>query len=136
CNAGTLSVTSVVDSAGNIYAVACPTIAITNNQAFMYYAPVTVASDAGTNTVTLTLSGSGAFVEMIVAEYDGGLMVLDKTSSASGNSTALNSGNTAAITSPNELVVGYGFGAGAVSAAGAGFTGRIVATDAGATLFE
>ena len=70
-NAATGSVASVVDSAGNVYQQAAPTIAGGGLSQTIWYAKNIVASAANTNTVTVTLSGAQPFVDVRALEYRG-----------------------------------------------------------------
>ena len=137
-NPGANALTTVTDTAGNTYSQACPlTRVATNNVTWVYYAPVTVASDAGANTVTASFAGSQTNLEIIAVEYDGlAAAPFDQHMEATGTGTAMNSGNTPTTTQADELVFGFGSTGLAVSAAGAGYTGRIVGTDSSGSIVE
>jgi hypothetical protein len=98
-----LSVSSVADSAGNVYkkifdiapGVGCSNVAV-------YVCLGAVASSANTNKLTVTISGNtstgngdGLLIEAYVATAGAGCIVVDAagTVSNTGNSTALSSGN-------------------------------------------
>lgn len=137
---GTAALTGVTDTKGNTYSVASPLNATGTRGIWIYYAPVTTAADAGTNTVTVTFTVvAPGNLELLVAEYDGVDPIKPFDTHHEGNATtgtALDSGNTPLTSQANELVFGYGVGAGSASAAGAGFTGRIVGTDPAISLLE
>ena len=123
----TSNIVSVTDSAGNLYQAAAPIKRSATNSQAIYYAKNIQPS--AFNTVTVTLSASTPFVDVRVAEYSGLDLTnpLDVTASGSGKSTAPNSG-AAATTKPVELLVGGGTTTGAFTAAGSGFTKRIITT--------
>ncbi len=86
----------------------------------------------GTDTVTVSISGTSAEISFIALEYAGLAKsnVFDQATSACATSAAMNSGNAATSTQANELVVGFGimqFNQ-TVSAYGSGFTGRTGST--------
>lgn len=121
----THTVSSVTDSHSNTYTQIGTTI--TNGtglrQAFYYSKNIT----GGGNTVTVTFNGPAAFPDAIVAEYSG----LDTTAPLDVFNSALGSGTAAAstpvqIASANELLVGIGATTNAFTAAGGGFTNRVI----------
>lgn len=61
---------------------------------------------AGANSVTINF-GASTFGAVIIAEYPP-LTAVDKTAFGTGTGSALASGNTAATTSANELIIGWG----------------------------
>jgi hypothetical protein len=122
----TSTISSVVDSAGNVYQVAAPlTRNGTSLSQAIYYAPAIAA--AATNTITVTFSGATPSIDIRAAEYSGIATTssVDQTASASGSST---SAVTPAVTTTlaNELIFGAGMTTGVFSAAGSGFTSRII----------
>lgn len=60
---------------------------------------------AGQPTVTVTAGAGGGSIRFILAEYQPAYAI-DKIASTQGNSTTLNSGNTASISAADELIVG------------------------------
>ena len=125
----TSNITSVTDSAGNTYAVAAPTVHGSSQSQAIYYAKNIKAIAANTNTVTVKFSTAAQFVDLRASEY-GGLDTtapFDKSASGSGNS---NNATTPSVTTTfaNELVFGAGDTSGFFTAAGTGFTKRIITT--------
>ena len=122
----TSNITSVTDSAGNVYQVAVPTARGTGVSQAIYYAKNIKAAPAGGNTVTVTFNTATPYVDLRATEYSG----LDATNpfdvgkSASGTTVAANSGNVT-TTAPG-LVFGAGTTAGAFKTAGTGFTTRVI----------
>jgi hypothetical protein len=120
-NDTTATVQSVKDSAGNTYNPAIGPTSGTGLQQSIYYASNIVG---GSNTVTVTFSQAAAFPDVRILEYRG-VTTLDATAGASGNSATANSG-PATTTVANELIFGAGTVATWTSAAGSGFTSRII----------
>ncbi len=122
----TSNITSVTDSAGNVYQVAVPTARGTGVSQAIYYAKNIKAAPAGGNTVTVTFNTATPYVDLRATEYSG----LDATNpfdvgkSASGTTVAADSGNVT-TTAPG-LVFGAGTTAGAFKTAGTGFTTRVI----------
>ena len=77
-----------------------------------------------------TFSASTPYVDIRALEYSGldPVNPFDVGTSASGNSTSANSG-TVTTTSANELIFGAGITGGLFSAAGTGYTNRIITYD-------
>ena len=125
-NDNTSTVQSVKDSAGNTYKLAIGPTSGGGLQQSIYYAANILA---GTNTVTVTFSQAAAFPDIRVLEYQG-LTTLDVTAGASGSSAAASSG-TATTTVANELIFGADIVATLTTAAGTGFTSRIITTPNG-----
>jgi IPT/TIG domain/Bacterial Ig domain len=120
-NDTTSSVQSVNDSARNTYNLAVgPTIGTALQQSIYYAANIV----GGSNTVTVTLNQAAAFPDVRILEYRG-VTTLDAKAGASGNSTAANSG-AATTTSAYELIFGADTVATSTTAAGSGFTSRII----------
>ena len=125
-NDTTSTVSSVSDSRGNTYSQAGTTISGTGLRQAIYYAK-NIAG--GSNTVTVVFNQAAAYVDVRILEYSGldTSSPLDVTAGAAGSSSSPNSG--AATTSlSNELIFGAGMTAGTYSAAGTGFTLRIITT--------
>ncbi len=120
----TSTVSSVTDSKGNIYALAVGPTRSSPLSSAIYYAKNIVA---GSNTVTVTFNQTASFPNVNVTEYSGLDMTnpLDVTSSATGSGTTANSGS-ATTTASNELIVGVGNPTSVFTAAGSGFTSRII----------
>jgi IPT/TIG domain len=118
------AVKSITDAHGNIYALAIGPTAGTALTESIYYAK-NIAG--GGNTVTVTFNQSAAFADVRVLEYAGldPTNPLDVTSAAVGNSRNGSSG-PAATTGFNELIFGAGMTFDVFSAAGSGFTNRVI----------
>ena len=126
-NNATSNITSVVDSAGNIYQIAAPVVRGSGISQAIYYANNIKASAAGANTVTVTFNASTAFVDLRITEYSGLDKVnpLDVNQSASGTAATANSG-AVTTTAANELLFAAGTTTGSFSGAGTGFINRII----------
>ena len=99
----------------------------------IYYAKNIKSAAAGTNTVTVTFNTATQYVDLRALEYSGLDLVnpFDVGASASGTSNSANSG-AVTTTAAHELIIGAGTTAGGFSAAGSGFTTRIITSpDAG-----
>lgn len=123
----TVAISSVTDGQGNIYAVAAgPTIgtSLSGNVETFYAKNIR----AGTNTVTIKLTGVAYFLDAYIQEYSGVDTVapLDAATGAAGHGTAGTSG-PAATTVANDLLFGICSDAGSAPTAGAGFTVRSLA---------
>jgi hypothetical protein len=128
-NSSSGAVSSVVDSAGNVYQPAAPVQFGSGVSQTIWYAKSIAARAAGTNTVTVTFSGSMPYVDLRAAEYRGVDPVnpIDVTASAAGSSSAASSG-AVTTTFANELLFGAGITTGGFSAATGGATTRIITT--------
>jgi hypothetical protein len=125
-NDTTATVTSVKDSAGNNYSLAIGPTSGTALRQSLYYASSIVG---GSNTVTVTFSQAAAFPDIRILEYRG-VTTLDVTAGASGNSATSSSG-AATTKTANELIFGANTVATSTSAAGSGFTSRVITTPDG-----
>jgi glucose/arabinose dehydrogenase/chitodextrinase len=123
----TSNITSVTDSAGNVYQLAVPTARGTGVSQAIYYAKNIKSAAAGTNTVTVTFNTATPYVDLRALEYSGLDLVnpFDVGASASGTSTSANSG-AVTTTTAHELIFGAGTTIGGFSAAGSGFSTRII----------
>ena len=126
-NNATSNITSVTDSAGNVYQLAVPTARGNGLSQAIYYAKNIKAAAAGTNTVTVTFNTATPFIDVRAMEYSGLDLVnpFDVGTSASGTGTSANSGSVT-TTAAHELVFGAGMTAGGFSTAGSSFTTRII----------
>ena len=108
-NNATSNITSVVDSAGNVYQLAAPVVRGTGISQAIYYAKNIKSSAAGANTVTVTFNASTPAVDLRITEYSGLDRVnpLDVSKSASGTSATANSGSVT-TTAANELIFAAG----------------------------
>jgi IPT/TIG domain/Bacterial Ig domain len=123
-NDTTSAVTSVKDSAGNIYSLAIGPTVGTALQQSIYYASNIIG---GSNKVTVTFNQAAAYPDIRILEYHG-VTTLDAIAGASGNSTAANSGS-ATTTSASELIFGANTVFTLTGAAGTGFASRIITSD-------
>ncbi|WP_353063325.1 IPT/TIG domain-containing protein [Tunturibacter psychrotolerans] len=126
-NDTTSTVQSVKDSAGNTYSLAIGPTVGTGLQESIYYA-ANIAGGSG-NAVTVTFSQAAAFPDVRILEYRG-VTTLDVTAGTSGSSAAASSG-AATTTSANELIFGADYVSTTTTAAGSGFTSRIITTPDG-----
>ena len=105
----TASISSVTDSAGNVYQVAAPLVRGTKLSQAIYYAANIKAAAAGANRVTVVFSQSASVPDVRVLEY-GGLdpsVPFDVAGSGSGSSSSAASSQVV-TSSANELLVGAG----------------------------
>ena len=125
-NDTTSTVQSVKDSLGNTYKLAVGPTAGTGLQQSIYYA---ANITGGTNTVTVTFSQAAAYPDVRILEYRG-VTTLDVTAAATGSSASASSG-AATTTSANELIFGADTVSTTTTAAGSGFTSRVITTPDG-----
>lgn len=117
-------INSVVDTRGNTYTLILGPTRFSGLSQSLYYAKNIAA---GSNTITVTFNQSASFPDMRVTEYAGldTTAPLDQWVGASGTGTLADS--TTELTSvPNELIFGSGTTGAAFTAAGSGFTSRLV----------
>ena len=126
-NNATSNITSVTDSAGNVYQQAVPTARGSGLSQAIYYATNIKAAAAGTNIVTVTFNASTPFVDIRALEYSGldPVNPFNVGTSASGTGTSANSG-AVTTTAANALIFGAGMTTGGFSAAGTNFVSRII----------
>jgi len=132
----TSNITSVIDSAGNTYQVAVPTVRGTGLSQAIYYAKDIHAAAAGANTVTVTFNVAAPFIHFRATEYSGldTANPLDVGVSAKGTSATPNSGSVT-TTVAQELVFGAGRAYGTFTAAGTNFTSRAIGGDIAEDMF-
>jgi glucose/arabinose dehydrogenase/PKD repeat protein len=121
------NVVSVSDSAGHVYQPAVATHRGTGLSQAIYYAKNIAGSGAGANRVTVTFDKAVAFADIRIMEYSGldQTSPLDVSSSSAGTSSQATSGS-ATTRFARELIIGAGMTTGEYTAAGAGFTTRII----------
>ena len=127
-NDSTATVSSLTDTAGNVYTRAVgPTVISGVESQSIYYAKNIAASAAGANVLTVTFSGAAAFPDIRVLEYGGADPVnpVDVTAATSGNSSSSTSG-LATTTNANDLLFGATLAQSATNGPGSGFTGRLL----------
>jgi hypothetical protein len=126
-NDTTSAIASVTDTAGNVYQPAIPTFRGNGLSQAIYYAANIAAAPAGGNAVSVTFSQPAAFVDLRITEYSGlrTSAPFDVGSSASGSGATASSG---ALTTagPSELLFAAGMTGTTFTAAGPGFTIRVV----------
>jgi chitodextrinase len=121
----TYTVSSVTDTRGNTYAVAASPTVMTGERAQVMYYAKNIA--AGSNTVTVTFTGSVPWPDLRVAEYSGldTTAPLDVSASNSGNDTDMSSGSIT-TTNADDLLVGANTIERGTIAADANFTQRLI----------
>jgi hypothetical protein len=125
-NDTTSTISGVSDSKGNTYTLAVGPTTGTGLRQSIYYAKNIAA---GSNTVTVTFNQAAIWVDVRVLEYSGlsTTSPLDVTAGAAGTGTSASSG-AATTTAANELIFGAGMTSTRFTAAGTGFTARIITT--------
>ena len=118
------TISSVSDSRGNVYTLAVGPTSGSGLRQSIYYAKNIVG---GSTTVTVTFNQAAAYPDVRILEYSGldTSSPLDKTAGAAGTGTAANSGS-ATTTTANELIFGAGTSGTRFSAAGSGYTSRMI----------
>lgn len=125
-NDTTTSVSSVTDSAGNTYHLAVgPAQGSAVSQSIYYASNI----KSGSNTVTVTFSGSTTAPDIRALEYSG-VSTLDKTATGSGNSST-SSTSSATTTSADELIFGANLVYTGTTGPGSGFTSRVITSPDG-----
>src|SRR5215475_4583813 len=126
-NSGSQTIT-VTDSKGNTYAPAIgPTVFGGFATQTIYYAANIAAAAANTNTVTVTFSAAAPFPDIRIAEYRGIATTspVDGALAAQGTSTSSSSG-ALVTTNANDLLVAANIVQTGTTAAGTGFTSRVI----------
>jgi chitodextrinase len=121
-------VSSVTDSEGNVYARAVgPTLLAGQASQSIYYAKNIAAAAPGANTVTIAFDAPAQYVDARIAEYSGADPV-NPFDVAIGNSGTggTSSAGPLTTTGANELLVAGNVVLTQTTAAGAGFTRRII----------
>jgi outer membrane protein assembly factor BamB len=123
----TSTITSVTDSAGNVYQVAAPLARGSGMSQAIYYAKNIKGAAAGANVVTVQFSGAVPFADVRVAEYSGidPVSPLDTSASATGSGSTASSGNLT-TSAANEVIFGAGYTTGLFDSGTNGFTSRII----------
>jgi chitodextrinase len=120
-NDTTSNITSVTDSQGNAYQLAVPVFRGNGLSQAIYYAP---SIKAGADTVSATFNQAAIYVDLRVAEY-AGVSAFDTGTSATGNDSTPSTGAITTAAS-KELLFGAGMTFSGFTAAGAGFTTRVI----------
>jgi chitodextrinase len=132
-NDSTTTVSSVTDTKGNVYtpAVGPTTISGVETQS-IYYAKNIAAATAGANAVKVTYSAAAAYPDIRIIEYSGAdpNTPVDVVSASTGNSA---SSTSAAVTTTNanDLLFGANLVQSTTTAAGSGFTNRMITSPDG-----
>ena len=128
----TASITSVTNSAGNVYQVAIPTFRGNGMSQAIYYASNIKSVAAGSNTVAVTFNQPAVYVDARITEYSGlrTTNAFDVGTSATGVGTSANSGSITTTTS-NELLIGAGVTSNGFTGPGANFTQRVITSPDG-----
>jgi hypothetical protein len=126
-NDATSTITSVTDSAGNVYQLAAPLTRGSGLSQAIYYAKNIKAATGGTNIVKVQFSGAVPYPDVRVVEYSGldPVNPLDTTASAAGTGATASSGNLTTTTA-NEMIFGAGTTSGVFSGGTNGFISRII----------
>jgi outer membrane protein assembly factor BamB len=126
-NNSTSTITSVTDTAGNVYQPAAPLTRGSGMSQAIYYAKNVKAATAGSNAVTVQFSAAVPFADVRVAEYSGldPVNPLDTSASAAGSGVAASSGNLT-TSAASELIFGAGYTSNQFTGGTNGFTSRII----------
>ncbi|HZF25870.1 MAG TPA: fibronectin type III domain-containing protein, partial [Steroidobacteraceae bacterium] len=126
-NDATSHVVSVSDTRGNAYSAALsPTVQPGIHTQVIYYAAGIGASAAGANTVTVNFDAAVSYPDVRVAEY-GGISATTPVDAAAGASgTGTTSSVTLTTTNANDLLVAGNYVQTSTTAAGAGYTNRVI----------
>ena len=127
-NDGTTPIQSVSDLRGNVYQLAVgPAVYSGRESQAIYYAANIVGSSAGSNKVTVTFGAAAVHPDVRIAEYSGidAANPIDVVKSDMGNSTLASTGSVT-TTNANDLIVAASMVATATTAAGAGYTNRVI----------
>jgi chitodextrinase len=133
-NDATSQVISVSDARGNVYAPALPPIVQAGIQSQVIYYAANIGA-ASSNSVTVTFSAAASYPDVRIAEYRGidSATPVDVGVGASGTGTSSNSGS-ATTTSANALLLGANYVQSMTTAAGSGYTARMITTPNGSIL--
>ncbi len=127
----TSTINSVTDTKGNTYSLAIgPTRQSGLQSLAIYVASNIAAATAGSNTVTVAFSAAVPWADVRVLEYSGlaSSNPLDGTVGAVGTGTTSNSG-TLTTSNANDLLFAANYVTSHTSAAGTGFTSRMITPD-------
>jgi hypothetical protein len=126
-NDTTSSITSLIDSAGNIYQLALSTYRGNGLSQAIYYASKIKAAASGSNQVRVTFNRAAIYVDLRITEYSGlnQTSPLDAGISATGNSSMANSGFIGTSAS-SDLLFAAGMTYTTFNTPGAGFTRRVI----------
>src|SRR3984893_16310179 len=131
----TSHVVSVSDTRANVYSAALsPTVQSGIQTQVIYYAAGIAAAAAGANTVTVNFDAAVSYPDVRIAEYGGisATTPVDVAAGASGTGTT--SSVTLATTNANDLLVAGDYVQTSTTAAGAGYTNRVITSPDGSIL--
>ena len=125
-NDTTSSITSVTDGAGNVYQQALATFRGNGLSQAIWYAANVAAAPAG-NQVAVTFDQAAVFVDLRITEYAGlrAAGAFDVGASASGNGSTASTPSIT-TTSSSDLLFAAGMTGAVFTAAGTGFTSRVI----------
>ncbi len=126
-NDSTSTITSVTDTAGNVYQPAAPLTRGSGMSQAIYYAKNVKAATAGNNTVTVKFSNAVPYADVRVAEYSGldPVNPFDTSASAAGSGVMASSGNLT-TSAASEVIFGAGYTSNQFVGGTNGFTSRII----------
>ncbi len=127
------TISSVADSQGNGYTlVAGPTQVAGTIQQAIYYAKNIAGAAANANVFTVSFNGPASSADVRILEYSGLDYVnpVDVAASSTGNSKTSTSAS-ATTTNSNDLILGANIVVSTTTAAGSGFTKRMITTPDG-----
>ncbi len=126
-NDSTSTIASVTDTKGNSYGVAVAPKVVPGVSQAIYFATNIVAANGGENKVTVTFSGAAQYPDVRILEYQGIVATgaVDATASNSGTGTTTSSGSLS-TSNPVDLLLAANMVQTLTSAAGAGFTSRMI----------
>ncbi|HKV64028.1 MAG TPA: IPT/TIG domain-containing protein [Candidatus Acidoferrum sp.] len=126
------TVASVTDSVGNVYRLANNTVVSGTASLSTYYASDILPSPPNTNVVAVAFNGLATNGDVRIAEYAGldPTNPLDVAVSGQGSSGVSNS-NSVSTTNANDLLVGANVVFAKSTAAGAGYTNRVISLNGG-----
>jgi len=122
---------SITDTRGNTYRLAAgPTTFAGIGTHAVYYAANIAPSAANTNSVTVTFDAAVPYLDLRIAEYSGTdpTQPVDIVKTGTGSSAMSDSG-TVTTTNANDLLVGANYVISYTTAAGSGYTNRVISTD-------
>jgi chitodextrinase len=132
-NDSNATVSSVQDTAGNVYVPAVgPTVIGGSASQSIYYARNIAVAAGGANSVTVTFSTAAIYPDIRILEYSGAdrSTPVDVTAASSGNSSTSTSG-ALTTTYASDLLVAANLVATTTSGAGSGFTSRLLTSPDG-----
>jgi hypothetical protein len=125
---GTATVTSITDTAGNVYTLAVgPTVVSGVATQSIYYAKNIVGTAAGSNTVTVAFSAAAVYPDVRILEYSGAdpTIPVDVTVAGTGNS-GISSSGTLTTTNSTDLLFAANLVESGTTGAGSGFASRLL----------